>query len=80
MKNLFLGKIILVYMRNKKFLDYIIIPMAGLGTRFKKSNFKTIKPMILVDDKSILEKSIMDLPKVKDKFMKFLMKFIINTL
>ena len=56
-------------MKNKKFLDYIIIPMAGLGSRFKKSNFKTIKPMILVDDKSILEKSIMDLPNAKKKII-----------
>lgn len=53
----------------KNFLDYIIIPMAGLGSRFKKSNFKTIKPVILVDDKSILEKSIMDLPKAKNKLI-----------
>ena len=53
----------------KNFLDYIIIPMAGIGSRFKKSNFKTIKPVILVDDKSILEKSIMDLPQAKNKFI-----------
>ena len=56
-------------MSNKNFIDYIIVPMAGLGTRFQKSNFKTIKPIILVDDKSILEKSLMDLPKAKDKFI-----------
>jgi CTP:phosphocholine cytidylyltransferase-like protein len=54
-------------MKNKNFLDYIIIPMAGLGSRFQKSNFKTIKPMILVDNKSILEKSIMDLPNAQSK-------------
>lgn len=54
---------------NKNFLDYIIIPMAGLGSRFQKSNFKTIKPVILVDDKSILEKSIIDLPKANQKFI-----------
>ena len=29
----------------------------------------TIKPVILVDDKSILEKSIMDLPNSKSKFI-----------
>ena len=69
MKNLFLGRIILANMKNKNFLDYIIIPMAGLGSRFKKSNFKTIKPMILVDNKSILEKSIMDLPNAKNKII-----------
>lgn len=69
MKNLFLGKIILANMKNKNFLDYIIIPMAGLGSRFKKYNFKTIKPMILVDNKSILEKSIMDLPNAKSKII-----------
>ena len=69
MKNLFLGKIILTNMKNKNFLDYIIIPMAGLGSRFQKSNFKTIKPMILVDNKSILEKSIMDLPNAQSKII-----------
>ena len=39
-------------------VDNIIVPMAGLGVRFKKNNFSTIKPLIKVDHQCILEKSI----------------------
>ena len=53
----------------KKFLDYIIVPMAGIGSRYKKSNFKTIKPLILVDKQSILEKSLNDLPDATNKYI-----------
>ena len=44
----------------------IIIPMAGLGKRFKKENFSTIKPLIVIDKKSIFEESIKDLPESKN--------------
>ena len=27
----------------------LIIPLAGLGSRFKKENFSTIKPLITID-------------------------------
>lgn len=33
----------------------IIIPMAGLGKRFKENNFSTIKPLIRIDKNTILE-------------------------
>jgi len=46
----------------------IIIPMAGLGERFKKNNFSTIKPLIRIDDSTILEESIKELPRSKKKF------------
>ena len=36
--------------------------MGGLGKRFKKYKFNTIKPLIQIDDKCILEKSMMYLP------------------
>ena len=45
----------------------IIIPMAGLGKRFKRENFSTIKPLIKIDEKSIFEESINDLPEAKQK-------------
>ena len=45
----------------------ILIPMAGLGTRFKKNNFLTIKPLIKIDKNSILEESIAELPNAKRK-------------
>jgi CTP:phosphocholine cytidylyltransferase-like protein len=44
----------------------VIIPMAGLGKRFKKENFSTIKPLIVIDEKSIFEESINDLPESKN--------------
>jgi bifunctional N-acetylglucosamine-1-phosphate-uridyltransferase/glucosamine-1-phosphate-acetyltransferase GlmU-like protein len=44
----------------------VIIPMAGLGKRFKKENFSTIKPLIVIDKKSIFEESIKDLPESKN--------------
>ncbi len=46
----------------------IVIPMAGLGTRFKKNNFSTIKPLIKIDNKSILEESIKSLPPARSKY------------
>ena len=33
----------------------IIIPMTGLGNRFKKAGYKTLKPLILVEGKPIIE-------------------------
>ena len=39
--------------------------MAGQGRRYKKENFKTIKPLILVDNETIFEKSIKSLPNLK---------------
>ena len=47
----------------------IILPMAGLGSRFKKKNYNTIKPLIKVDDQCILEKSISELPQSKNKLI-----------
>ena len=47
----------------------LIIPMAGIGKRFKKYNFKTIKPLILVDKECILEKSIKNLPNAEKKYI-----------
>lgn len=52
-----------------KQLENIIIPMGGLGKRFKKHKFRTIKPLIQVDDKCILEKSMMYLPKSKNIYL-----------
>lgn len=43
--------------------------MAGLGRRFKKENFSTVKPLILVDNETILEKSIKDLPDTDNKLI-----------
>ena len=51
---------------NRK-IDYILIPMAGQGRRYKKENFKTIKPLILVDNETIFEKSIKSLPNCNKK-------------
>ena len=31
----------------------LIIPMAGLGSRFKKENFSTIKPLITIDKNNL---------------------------
>ena len=55
-------------MNNQK-INFIIIPMAGLGEDLKKENFNTIKPLILVDNKTILEKSIKDLPDANNKLI-----------
>ena len=41
--------------------------MAGVGKRFKKEKFSTIKPLIKIDERSILEESIIDLPFSKKK-------------
>ena len=43
--------------------------MAGLGSRFKKNNFGTIKPLIKIDDECILEKSMSKLPYSKNKLI-----------
>ena len=46
----------------------LIIPMAGLGSRFKKENFSTIKPLITIDKNNcIFEESIKELPESKNK-------------
>lgn len=43
--------------------------MAGAGRRFKKGNYSTIKPLVLVDNETILEKSLKNLPKAKSKYV-----------
>ena len=46
----------------------LIIPLAGLGSRFKKENFSTIKPLITIDKNNcIFEESIKELPEAKNK-------------
>ena len=70
-------------MRKFKSIEYILIPMAGIGKRYKKENFKTIKPLILVDHETIFEKSIKFLPKCKKKIVIlkkdiFLKNFVIS--
>jgi|TARA_Y100000294_G_C8559101_1_gene338368 dTDP-glucose pyrophosphorylase len=50
-------------------VDNIIVPMAGLGLRFKENNFGTIKPLIKVDHQCILEKSISKLPNSANKII-----------
>ena len=44
-----------------------MIPMGGIGKRFKKQNFSTIKPLIMIENKSILEESIKELPNSYSK-------------
>ena len=58
-------------------INNLVLPMAGQGRRFKKYNFKTIKPLILVDKECILEKSLKYLPKTKKKYL-VLEKKILN--
>lgn len=41
--------------------------MGGIGKRFKKKNFSTIKPLIMIENKSILEESIKELPDSYNK-------------
>ncbi len=56
--------------KNKyNFVENIIIPMAGHGSRFKDNNFNTIKPLIQVDHECILEKSMSHLPNSKNKII-----------
>ena len=43
--------------------------MAGLGKRFVKENFSTIKPLIQIDKKCIFEESINELPDSKNKIV-----------
>lgn len=45
----------------------LMIPMGGIGKRFKKENFSTIKPLIMIEKKSILEESIKELPDAGNK-------------
>ena len=59
----------MVNKNKKESVDNIIIPMAGLGVRFKKKNFDTIKPLIKIDHECILEKSISNLPFSTNKFI-----------
>ena len=51
----------------------IIIPMTGLGQRFVDAGYKTIKPLILVEDKPIIEHVINLFPDEND------IVFICNT-
>ena len=53
----------------KNSVGNIILPMAGLGVRFKQNNFGTIKPLIKVDKQCILEKSISKLPNSRNKLI-----------
>ena len=53
----------------KHSVDNIIMPMAGLGARFKKNNFDTIKPLVKIDHQCILEKSISKLPNSRNKII-----------
>ena len=53
----------------KHTVSNIVLPMAGLGIRFKKKNFGTIKPLIKIDHQCILEKSISKLPNSKNKLI-----------
>ena len=39
----------------------ILIPMAGLGSRFRVSNYDTPKPLIVVNGKTLVEHSISSL-------------------
>jgi dTDP-glucose pyrophosphorylase len=57
----------------------LVLPMAGSGKRFKKYNFKTIKPLILVDKECILEKSLKYLPKIKKKYLLVNKKILDNS-
>lgn len=41
----------------------IMVPMAGLGSRFKDSEFKKIKPLISVSGRSMAIQATLDLPK-----------------
>ena len=43
----------------------LIIPMAGLGKRFKNENFSTIKPLLLLIKIVFLKGPIKDLPDSK---------------
>ena len=46
----------------------LIIPMAGLGSRFKKENFSTIKPIITIDKNNcILKSRLKELPNALNK-------------
>ena len=52
-----------------KKIKNIIIPMAGFGKRFKSAQFNTIKPLIFVDNETILEKAIKNLPQSEKRFL-----------
>ena len=41
----------------------IVMPMAGLGSRFKKEGYKLTKPLISVSGKTMVEQSLNHLPK-----------------
>ena len=41
----------------------LVIPMAGKGLRFRKSNYKTFKPFIKIDEKYMLEYVTKNFPK-----------------
>ena len=46
----------------------IIIPMTGLGSRFKNAGYKTLKPLIIVEGKPIIEHVVNLYPK-EDEFL-----------
>ena len=41
--------------------------MAGVGKRFKEASYNTIKPLVLVDNETILEKSLKYLPASEER-------------
>ena len=46
----------------------IIIPMTGLGSRFKEAGYKPIKPLIIVENKPIIE-HVINLYPGEDDFL-----------
>lgn len=50
---------------SEKKKGYLMLPMAGLGSRFLKSGYKTPKPFINVSGKPMYIQAIKDLPKME---------------
>ena len=46
----------------------IIIPMTGLGSRFKEAGYRTLKPLIIVERKPIIE-HVINLYPGEDNFL-----------
>ena len=65
----------------------VVIPLAGYGARFKKSEYKTLKPFLKVDDKnSMLDLILKNFPNgskkifivrnnLEKKYLKILKKY-----
>lgn len=43
----------------------LVVPMAGLGSRFQKEGYKDPKPLIKVDDKIMVVRAVQDMPKAE---------------